>query len=507
MRTKKAIINVSSALASNFINIIIGFILQSVFIKTLGDEYLGLNGLFFNIVSMLSIAELGLSSAIIYKLYKPIAEKDNEQIKSLMHFYKTSYRVIAIVVFIIGLLIVPFINDLIGPNSIKDNIIIIYLIFLTDAVCSYLLTYKRSILIADQKNYYINLIHIVYLIILNVINIIILLVFKNYYLFLFVKVIMRIIENIVISLLANKIYPFLKDKNIKQLEKTTVKDIISKIKALFLHKIAGFVVKSTDNILITKIFGLVFVGLYSNYNLIINSLNTLIMQMFSVITSSVGNLLVAESKQIQFDNYKNIQFINNWIACFTSTCLFVIIDSFVVIWIGEKYVIDFNVLIALIISHYLFIIRCTPSTFKEAAGIFYEDRYIPILEASINLILSIVFANLFGLVGIFIGTICSQLLLHLYSYPKYVYKKILNGKYSEYLKHFLKYFVTFLFCITITYKISTLIVFKNLYYELLKNILLSLVLPNIIFILINFRTKQLKYWFRLVCNFKKNIKQ
>ena len=173
MRSANSIKNAITAMISNIVTILIGIVSQAIFIKTLGTEYLGINGLFTNIISMLGIVELGIGSAIIYNLYEPIAKKDENKIKALMNFYKKSYRIIAMVVFILGLSIMPFLNNIIGNISVDINIKFVYLLFIIDVVASYLLTYKRSILYANQKTYITNIVHIGYLIIMNLLQIVI----------------------------------------------------------------------------------------------------------------------------------------------------------------------------------------------------------------------------------------------------------------------------------------------------------------------------------------------
>ena len=254
MRTKNSLKNMIASMVSNILTIIIGIVAQAIFIKILGSEYLGLNSLFNNVISMLAIAELGIGSAIVYNLYKPIAENNIEQIKSLMQFYKKNYQVIGIVVAIIGLMLIPFLKYIVNIETITININVyfVYLLFLLDTVFSYFLSYKRSLLYATQQNSIISIIHIGYVLILNLLQLIILFFTKNYYLYLLTRMVTRILENLVITYIANKNYPYLKDKNVKKLNKSLEKDIYTKIKALFFHKIGAFVVLGSDNIIISK---------------------------------------------------------------------------------------------------------------------------------------------------------------------------------------------------------------------------------------------------------------
>ena len=232
MRSTNSIKNVIVAIIMNLITIVIGFIAQRIFIQTLGTEYLGINGLFTNILSMLGIIELGLGSAIIYHLYKPIAEDDKDKIKSLMLFYKVGYRVIGFIIAIIGLLLIPFLRFIVGEVNITESIKFIYLLFLMDIVASYLLTYKRSILYANQKTYIVNIVHIGYLIVMNMLQLTILIQSKNYIFYLWIKIVCRILENMAITIIANYKYPYIKDKQVKALDKKVRKSIFTKVKRI-----------------------------------------------------------------------------------------------------------------------------------------------------------------------------------------------------------------------------------------------------------------------------------
>lgn len=493
MRTENSIKNAIVAFISNIVIIIIGFVSQAVFVKFLGSEYLGLNGLFTNIVSMLGIVELGLGSAMIYNLYEPIAKDNIEKIKSLMNFYKTSYKIIAITIAILGILLLPFLNFLV-KTQLEINIYFIFILFITETVFSYILSYKRSILYAKQENYIVNLIHIFYILFMNIFQIIILCLTQNYILYLVFKIIFKILENIVVSFIANKRYPYIKDKEIKKLDKETKKDIFKKIKGLFLHKIGSYLVLGTDNIIISKFLGLTCVGIYSNYSLIMNGIKSLFAQIFYSITASIGNLLVEKDCAKSYRIYRNMQFINFWLACFCSIAFYIISKSFVSIWLGESFVLNNNVVLALMIQLYLDIFGYTIGAFKNGAGIFHEDRWVPLIQSIINIVLSVIFVNLIGLTGIVIGTICSQLLLHLFSYPKYVYKKIFNKTYKKYFKEFCMYLFLFICIFMFTNYISSYIISNNIFLNIILSSLCCIIIPNICIYIIFRKTNYFKFY-------------
>ena len=266
MRAQKSAKNIIVALISNALNIVLGVVVQSIFLKTLGEEYLGLNTVLTSILSMLSIAELGLGSAIIYNMYKPIANKDKEKIKSLMKFYKKCYSIIIIVMLAIGLIVSIFLKQIVGETQTIQNLYLLYFLFLTDVIFSYTIAYKRSIIYANQEEYLTNIVHLIYLVVMNGLQILFLYLTHNYCVFLIIKLVCRILENVLVNIIANKKYPYIKEKDVKELDKEIKDDIIKNIKALFFHKIAGFIVSSTDTILISVFFeGLVTVAYYSAY--------------------------------------------------------------------------------------------------------------------------------------------------------------------------------------------------------------------------------------------------
>lgn len=503
MRKKNSIRNIIVAITLNLITILIGFISQKIFINKLGTIYLGINGLFTNIISMLSIADLGIGAAITYNLYKPIAENDKDRIALLINFYKKSYRIIAIVVFILGIFIMPFLTTIVNAKDIQIiqiDIYIIFGLFLIDSVSSYLLAYKRSILYANQKNYIVSMVHIGYVLILNSMQIVILLYTQNYYLYLTVKIICRILENIIITYIVNNMYPYLKKKNNSKLDKDTRKDINRRLKASIFHNIGGFIVLGTDNIIISKFFSVSTVGLYSNYYLIINTVNTVLSQIFSGITASLGNLLVEKNTNKSYDIAKKLLFANFWIYSFATIAIYEIINPFIKIWIGEEFLFDNITVMVLSLNFYFQGMRRTMQIFAEAAGICHENRYVPIAEAIVNIVASVIFVKLIGLPGVFLGTIISSLVLHCYSFPKYIYKSLFKQKYSTYIVDSAKYLIQMISILIITTLIVNSINVNNSFLQVIINCLICIIIPNLILVLVYRKTEKFNYYLDIVKN-------
>ncbi len=497
-RTNNSIINAIIAIITNIVTILMTFIMQTVLIKVLGSEYNGLNGLFTNIISMLSMVELGIGPAIIFNLYKPISNNDIPKIKSLMKFYKNCYHIIGIAILILGIIMLPFLENIVGKNSLPINIYIVFILFIIETFSSYMISYKRSILYANQESYITNLVHILCIIAMNIIQILFMVITKNYYLVVIARIIFKIIENVIITIIANKKYSYIKDKNVEKLDKKVVYDIKQKVKGSIFHNIGANVVLSTDNIIISSFLGIEVLGKYVNYNMIIKSISNLLAQMFSSITASIGNLLIDTKENKSYSIYKKINFLNFWIYSYIAIAIYCVINPFITFWIGEEYLLSNNVLIALIFNFFLQGMRQTIATFRSAAGICYEDRYIPIIESIINIVFSITLVKLFGLVGVFIGTIISTLFVHLYSYPKYVYTKIFNKKFRDYNIELGKY--TGLFCII---WLTTVIIYKtinleNIFLQIIWAVIISFILPNVVLYICYRKKEEYKYFKELI---------
>lgn len=488
MRSLNSLKNTIVSIIMSVISVLVTFISQDIFLKILGEEYLGLNGLFGNILSVLAIAELGFGTAIIYNMYAPLAHKDNETLKSLMKFYKKVYTIIASIVFIIGIAIIPFLGILIGETTIEANIPFFYLLYLFDSVASYLLSYKRSILYASEQNSYVNIVHIVYLILVNATQIAILLTAKNYIAYLIIKIIFRILENIVISVIANKKFPFIKEKNVMPLP-TEIKGNISKnVHGLLYHKICATVINSSNVMIISSFLGISTLGYYTNYMTLITGVNILITQIFNTLTASVGNLLLENDKEKSYNIFKSIKLLNFWIYSFAAIGLVSLAEPFITLWIGEEYILTFSLLLVLSIDLYFSGMKKSYSLFKDAAGIFYEDRFIAIIEPILNVVLSIGLLKIMGINGVVLGTILSSLILFLYDYPKYVYKRLFSKNYFTLIKEDLKLLIIFLITFFTMAIINSHIILTNTWTTITVRLILVLFIPNLIYLLI-FHTK------------------
>lgn len=507
-RTNSSIKNLIVAFGGQFAGIIISFIARLVFIRILTKEYLGLNGLFSNILSILSLVELGIGPAMTYSLYKPLAEKNIEKLKSLMRLYKKMYIIIGSVILVLGILLTPFLKYFIDemPNT-KENISYIYILFVVNTAISYFYTYKRSLIISDQKRYLATLYRYGFYLLLNITQIIILIITKNYILFLVAQIIFTFLENFFLSIKADKLYPFLKQKNIKKLEKKETDSIKKNVTAMVAHKVGGVIVNSTDNLFISKFVGIAAVGMYSNYYLITNALTTVIAQVFSSIVASVGNLCVTADKKKQNDIFSKVFFINFWIYGFASICLYVLFNSFIKIWVGSDYLFTMTTVSIIVINFYLTGMRKTVLTFRDAMGLYWYDRFKPALEVILNIVASIILAKFMGVTGIFIGTAISTIFSCFWLEPYILYKYGLKENVRYYFVEYAKYLVLTIIAGIATYIVVNLIKGDNLSCFIIKAIICTII-PNLIFVLFTFKTKEFKYYKDLVKNiFNKKLKK
>ncbi len=479
-RTYNSMKNIFFGLGSQIIILICNFISRTVFIKTLGSEYLGVNGLFSNILTVLSLAELGIGNAIIYSMYKPLATNDKEKITALMNLYKKLYNIMAIVILLIGLTLVPVLKYLVNTNIDMSEITLYYILYLLHSVISYLFASRTSILQADQKMYIIKMYTMIFTVIQQIVQIILLYLTHNFMLYLIVQILFTFMMNLYGAMKSYKLYPYLKGK--QKLEKRETKEIFSNIKYVFIYRLGGVILNNTDNILISIIIGTIYVGYYSNYYMIINSITVFTTIIFSALTASIGNLNAVSNEKRKYEVFKIIDFCSAIIFGFISVCLLILFSDFIKIWVGEEFILDVSIVYTIVLNFYI-VGRLNPiSTYRDTLGMFKKTRYIFLITACINIILSIVLGKIWGMFGIIIATAISRILTNRWYEPFILYKDYFKEKISKYWKNNTYYIFCTLLNYIITYSICKNINVENIWGFLIKAILCGLL--NIILYLI-----------------------
>ncbi len=411
---------------SHFINVILSFVVRTIFIYTLSAEYLGVNGLFGNVLTVLSFAELGIGTAMIYKLYEPVANNDRDMIRRLMNLYRRLYMWVAAAVAFFGLLLVPALPYLIRDYELysgMENLTVIYLLFMLDAVSSYFFSYKRSIIYANQKSYITTAIDAAVMIAQFLIQMVVLLAFKKFIPFLLIQVSSSVIKNVICSRAADREYAFLAEDTRSLPDEDTRKDIRKNIGAMALHRLGDIIVNNTDNLIMSAFVGLGAVGIYSNYIMIQATVNTGLNGFYGAFTAGIGDLSVDEKKRMGsrpdeatvdedragrlFGVYKTLLFLSFWIYGFCSCAFIVMYNPFIGAWAGKGYLFDMTVVLSIVAVFYLNGMRKVTLSFRDAMGLFWYDRYKPIFEIIINLAASLILVQKIGVVGIFLGTVIS----------------------------------------------------------------------------------------------------
>ena len=497
--------NIFWGYVSSIVTILLSFITRTAFIYTIGSEYLGINGLFTSVLGVLSFTELGIGAAINFSLYKPVAEGNREKIKSLMQLYKVAYRWIAVIVFILGLCLVPFLNKLIKGAQGVSHLKLYYLIFLFNTVSSYFVSYKYGLINAEQKNYIVTNVTAIFNVVMNIIQIILIIIFNNYILYLLTQAIFQLFQKIYMAFYINNKYPYLREKNIIPLSKEEKTNISKNVKALIFHKIGEISVNQTDNIIISAFINIITVGLVSNYMLIISTVNIFVNIIFNGMIGSLGNLFAIEGKEKQFQIFKVMDFVGYWIFSFSSVAIICLIQSFIKLMWGGEYNLPIKIVGLMILNNYMVGLRISVNNIKVAGGIFEQDKYLAIVQSVVNLIVSIVLAKKIGLIGVYIGTIVSGLIPSLIR-PYIVYKYLLKrNSIGYYISFFIRFLITVIMTI-IFYNFSEKLMFTMKWSVFSFNLILIIILFNLMYVIFFYKTEEFKYLIGILKKLVLNLK-
>ncbi|MCQ2387060.1 MAG: hypothetical protein MJ066_01260 [Clostridia bacterium] len=501
-RSANSVRNIVSGFLFKFVSLIIPFIIRTIMIKKLGMDYLGLNTLFVSILQVLSLSELGFSTAVSFCMYKPVSENNLGLICALLNYIKKIYRIVGVVILCVGLILIPFLPKLINGGYPSDiNIYILYLIYLFNTVISYFLfAYQSVLLVANQRNDIDNQVSIIVSIVIYILQIVVLLVFSNYYIY----IMFLPLSTICINLLRNKIckrqYPNISCSGI--VDKNTKQELINKIKALFGHKLCSIIVSSTDSIIISAYLGLTVLGTYNNYYYIMNTLMSFIMIFFSSITPSIGNSLINESVEKNNKDFNSLTFVNVWIVGWMSITLLCLYQHFMRLWVGDGLMLPTKTAVLFVIYLYSWMFKDILSTYKSAAGLWEADFAKPYVVSIVNIVLDLVLIKYIGVNGVLLATILSVPLISLpwetHVFFKCYFKK---GELRYYLR-LLIYTVCLLLICYFTYYCCELLPNDGYLWFILKFVI-CIFLPNAVIILLSFKTEQFKW---IVCKLKMFLK-
>lgn len=489
-RLKNSVLNFASGFLGRVLTILLNFAVRTIFIHCLDEAYLSVNGLYSNILTVLSLAELGFGAAMVYRMYAPMAEHAYRKTAALLHFYKHIYRIVGFVILGLGLCVVPFLDVLIKDKPDVPGLTLYYLFFLINTVISYWLSsYKASLLSADQKDYIKTNAQNIASIGQAAIQIVLLLVFKKYVLYLLVQLCGTIWINLYTAHLADRQYPEIvscKDAVLDSYEKKQVK---KDAEALVLSRLGHVVLNGTDNMIISAVVGVLWVGRLSNYTLICDSVTSVLCQITAAITGSLGNFFATEDRMSGYSIFKKIEFLNFWLYGFSFIALLVLLDPFIQLWAGERFVLGLPVAFAMALNFFVAGYMNTLWVFRSTLGLFKQGKYRPLIVAVLNIALSILLGKRWGVFGVLFATFLSRAAVNLWYDPiilhKYGFRVSIKPFFCEYVKRIILVagISAFLLCLRrlILHHEITLLGFCSM-------VLLTAVIPNAVFWLV-FRKK------------------
>lgn len=497
-RTKNASRNIVFGVILKAYQILVPFLMRTAMIYLMGVQYLGLNSLFTSVLQVLNLAELGVGSAMVYSMYKPIAEDDDTTICALMKLYRIYYRVIGLIIAVVGCALTPFIPYLIKsdvPTGI--NIYILYLLNLGATVLSYwLFAYKNSILQAHQRTDVVSKVTLITSTIQYGLQLLVLWAFHNYYLYVIVMLATQALTNIVTAVCADKLYPQFKPRG--KVDKIQVQRINQRIRDLFTSKIGSIIYDSADTIVISSFLGLTALAVYQNYFFISKSITGIIAVVFTACMAGIGNSIVVESKEKNYQDLNKFTFIITWVAGFCSVCLLCIYQPFMELWVGKDLMLSLPAVVCFVIYFYVRQFNSLFNLYKDASGMWHEDRFRPLVAALTNLVLNLILVQFIGIYGVVLCTVFSILCVGMPWLMHNLFTIIFEKKHMwHFIGRLVKYtFVVFISCV-VTYFICSRFSLGVIPTILVRGVI-CLIVPNLIYFLAFRRTKEFQQSLQLV---------
>ena len=495
-RTKNASRNIVFGVILKIYTLAVPFLIRTLMIYFMGVEYLGLNSLFTSILQVLNLTELGVGSAMVYSMYKPIVDDDKEKICQLMRLYRTYYRVIGLVIAVVGCILIPFIPNLIAEDSLATlppeiNVYILYGLNLAATVLTYwLFAYKNCLLNAHQRNDVSSKISIVITTLQYGLQIVAI-IFGNYYIYVIVALATQALNNVITALITTKMYPDYKP--VGKMPKSEIKNINRRILDLFTSKIGGTVTNSFDTIVVSTFLGLTVLAIYQNYFYIVTAIIGMIYIIFNSCTAGIGNSIISETKEKNYNDFKKFTLLTMWIVAFCTSCFLCLFQPFMQVWVGEELMLGFSFVILLCIYFVFYEMNAFFSLFKDAAGAWHEDRWRPLTSSLANLVMNLIFVQFWGLYGVILSTIISQAVISipwlLYNLFTTIYDK---KDFKAYVTNIIVYLFVIILVSGITYVPCYFINFDNAWVTFFIRLVVCCIVPNAIFIILYHKTVEFK---------------
>lgn len=425
-RSAKSLQNVSTGLINKLLMMVLAFATRTIFIRLLGAEYTGISSLYTNILSVLSLAEMGIGNVLMFYLYEALKEQDEEKITILVNEFKRIYLGIAAIVLSVGLLLIPFLGYIISSPLDHRELVGYYVMYLINSVASYFVVYRTTVLAADQKNYISNIVQTIATVVMYILQIVYLLVFRNFWGYLLIQVLCTIGANLLLNHIALRNYPFLKGgKGMFQKGKRLInqKELFENIKATFVFKIADTILDQTDSIIISILFGTAVVGYYTNYFILISYIVAIAGIIANGLVASFGNLQTEGDMKRSYEMFRVAftAFAIFGIVC--TACYACVIQDFIVIWVGKQYIMPYRLVVAVLVVFYLRITTNTVWMYRSAMGLFKEVQYINMIAAMLNIVLSVFLGKKIGVAGVIVATAVSRIMTSFWYEGKVVFRR------------------------------------------------------------------------------------
>lgn len=485
-RTKNVMLNIAFGNIAQIGIFALSFVGRRIFLNYLSADYLGVNGLYSNILTILSLAELGLDTAVVYSLYKPVAENDTVLIRSLMFYFRKIYYILALVIFSMGIMIIPFLDIIVNSNLSRKDLILYYVIFLINTVASYFIAHKVALLSACQEQRIHKLITLASTLLLQIVYIGVLRITRSYLAYIVAMLLVTIATNIILSISCAKIHAdIFGGKDIISFDK---KPIIERVKATLLYKIGAVLINSTDNILISVLVSTIAVGFYSNYYTVINAVQGFIAIVTTSLISGVGNYAATKSKKGQKELFYFMLLFYQMIASISFIGFSLLFNNLITIWLGDEYLFDQATVYIISANFYLATAVSPVWMFREANGLFDQVKYLLLVRAGLNIIFSVLFGKMWRVFGIFLATAFSLVITNLWYEPKILFNVVLQENTENYWRKQGKYFVSMIGSFVVCYLIVG--VLGDGFISLVIKALIVVGVTSGIFIVTNLKTEE-----------------
>lgn len=503
-RLQKSTKNMFSGALFRIFSFFTAFIVRKIFIVYLGNAYLSVNGLYTSILSMLSLAELGFGTAMVYSMYKPLADKDYRKLTQIMNLYKRAYFFIGSFILVAGLCLVPFLDNIIKNKPDIPGLTFYYLLFLFNSVISYwFFAYRSSVLQADQRSSVIANYSTLFNALKTILQIVVLVIFHNFTIYLVMQIGCTILQNITISLKVTKDYPIFNKEENSELPASEKKKIFSDVRALMIQKISFKVLNTSDSLIISSFIGVNWVGLLSNFIMVEEAVVSFISQIFTSITASLGNFFAKESKVNGYHLFKRLFFMNYWLYGFSTVALISLLNPFIELWLGKEYTLSQFIIVALVIRFFIEGYMNLMSTFRATLGLFTQGKYFPLIVASINIFLSIGLSYPFGVAGVLIATPLSRCVINAWYMPLIIHRDGFQQSVKTFYFECIKKWLILAIITIINYKVVSIILCRHVtFVSFSLATIVTAFLPNAFLLVIYFRTDDFQYFINILKRFR-----